>query len=89
MSTMFTPFGTPGSHQAKPTGKPGTAEAAAAMPTLQPWPAPQQNRAPETLQASEKAEPEAPAKPDELAEMRSQLAAMQSMIEKLAKADRS
>lgn len=81
MSTMFTPFGTPGSHQAKPTVKPGTAEptvmAAAAAPTKT------------ATTPVEKADAKAPAKTDELAEMRSQLAAMQSMIDKIAKTDRS
>jgi polyhydroxyalkanoate synthesis repressor PhaR len=91
MSTMFTPFGTPGSHQAKPTGKPGTVEPAANAPPVAATTAvtPAKPLAQGPIQTVEKSDPKASAKTDELAEMRTQLAAMQSMIEKLAKTDRN
>jgi polyhydroxyalkanoate synthesis repressor PhaR len=71
--TMFSPFGQGGAQGSKPAAQTGSSEATT------PAPAP--------AQAAKPAE-QAPAKPAEdpqLAEMRAQLASMQSMIDKLAK----
>ncbi len=86
MSTMFTPFGTPGAPGAPgvPGAKPGKPGSDEPVAVTAPTPAPASKAAP----AQEKSEPAAPKK-DEMAEMRNQLAAMQAMIDKLAKSDRT
>ena len=85
---MFSPFSNvaPNKDQANATEKPSSSTPLAAVPPLtgDPSTAPSHLTVVKTTQLAE----QAAASPDQLAEMRSQLAVMQTMIEKLAK-DRS